>query len=175
MKSTFSRFFGSGEKEIAATKQIAEQYEKVLKIPTNLIISNSSQPRTVFDESKIEELARTIDMYGVIQPIVVRIMEDGRYQIIAGERRFRAMIKLKWGEIPAIIRNLNDIETASIALIENLQREDLTPIEEALAYQKLLKLHELTQEELAKRLGKGTSTVANKIRLLKLPQTQDGY
>jgi len=170
MKSPFSRFFGSGEKEIAATKQTAEQYEDVLKIPLKSIVPNRFQPRTVFDESKIEELARTIHTHGVIQPIVVRQMEDGNYEIIAGERRFRAMTKLEWKDVPAIVRNLSDKETASIALIENLQREELTAIEEALAYQKLLELHELTQEALAQRLGKGQSTVANKLRLLKLPQ-----
>ncbi|EPD50917.1 nucleoid occlusion protein [Paenisporosarcina sp. FSL H8-0542] len=175
MKSPFSRFFGSGEKEIAATKQTVEQYEEVMKIPLQSIVPNRFQPRTVFDESKIEELARTIHTHGVIQPIVVRQMEDGRYEIIAGERRFRAMTKLEWEEVPAIVRNLSDKETASIALIENLQREELTAIEEALAYQKLLELHELTQEALAQRLGKGQSTVANKLRLLKLPQViQDG-
>jgi ParB family chromosome partitioning protein len=175
MKSPFSRFFGSSEKEIAATKQTAEQYEEVLKIPLTLIVPNRFQPRTVFDESKIEELARTIHTHGVIQPIVVRKMDDDRYEIIAGERRFRAMTKLEWELVPAIVRNLSDKETASIALIENLQREELTAIEEALAYQKLLELHELTQEALAQRLGKGQSTVANKLRLLKLPQIiQDG-
>jgi len=175
MKSPFSRFFGSGEKEVAATKQTAEQYEEVLKIPLHSVVPNRFQPRTVFDESKIEELARTIHTHGVIQPIVVRQMEDGRYEIIAGERRFRAMTKLEWAEVPAIVRNLSDKETASIALIENLQREELTAIEEALAYQKLLELHELTQEALAQRLGKGQSTVANKLRLLKLPpEIQDG-
>ena len=175
MKSPFSRFFGSGEKEIAAPKQTTEQYEEVMKIPLQSIVPNRFQPRTVFDESKIEELARTIHTHGVIQPIVVRQMEDGRYEIIAGERRFRAMTKLEWEEVPAIVRNLSDKETASIALIENLQREELTAIEEALAYQKLLELHELTQEALAQRLGKGQSTVANKLRLLKLPQViQDG-
>ena len=175
MKSPFSRFFGSGEKEVAATKQTAEQYEEVLKIPLHSVVPNRFQPRTIFDESKIEELARTIHTHGVIQPIVVRQMEDGRYEIIAGERRFRAMTKLEWAEVPAIVRNLSDKETASIALIENLQREELTAIEEALAYQKLLELHELTQEALAQRLGKGQSTVANKLRLLKLPpEIQDG-
>lgn len=175
MKSPFSRFFGSGEKEIAATKQTVEHNEEVMKIPLQSIVPNRFQPRTVFDESKIEELARTIHTHGVIQPIVVRKMDDGRYEIIAGERRFRAMTKLEWEEVPAIVRNLSDKETASIALIENLQREELTAIEEALAYQKLLELHELTQEALAQRLGKGQSTVANKLRLLKLPQViQDG-
>ncbi|WP_017378766.1 nucleoid occlusion protein [Paenisporosarcina sp. TG-14] len=171
MKSPFSRFFGSSEKETAATKQTADQYEEVLQIPLKSIVPNRFQPRTVFDESKLDELARTIHTHGVIQPIVVRKIEDDLYEIIAGERRFRAMTKLEWELVPAIVRNLSDKETASVALIENLQREELTAIEEALAYQKLLELHELTQEALAQRLGKGQSTVANKIRLLKLPQT----
>ena len=124
---------------------------------------------SVFSEEKIEELARTIHTHGVIQPIVIRTMGEEHYEIIAGERRYRAMKKLGWSEVPAIIRNLDDKETASIALIENLQREELTAIEEAYAYEKLLELHSLTQEALAQRLGKGQSTVANKLRLLKLP------
>ncbi len=175
MKSPFTRFFGSGEKEIAATRQTTEQNEEILKIPLKSIIPNRYQPRSIFDESKIEELARTIHTHGIIQPIIVRQLEEDLYEIIAGERRFRAMTKLEWEQVPAIVRNLSDKETASVALIENLQREGLTAIEEALAYQKLLELHELTQEALAQRLGKGQSTVANKIRLLKLPQIiQDG-
>jgi ParB family chromosome partitioning protein len=170
MKSPFTRFFSSVDKEEAATKQFVEQNEEVVKIPLASIIPNRFQPRTIFDDSKIDELARTIHTHGVIQPIVVRQMDNGEYEIIAGERRYRAMTKLEWTEVPAIIRNLSDKETASVALIENLQREELTAIEEALAYQKLLELHELTQEALAQRLGKGQSTVANKIRLLKLPE-----
>ncbi|MET0958714.1 MAG: nucleoid occlusion protein [Psychrobacillus psychrotolerans] len=172
MKSPFSRFFGSSEKqgqeELIEPRQ--NHLEEVLNIAIEKIVPNRYQPRTVFDDDKIEELARTIHTHGVIQPIIIRKMEDERYEIIAGERRFRAMTKLKWPEVPAIIRNLSDKETASIALIENLQREELTAIEEAVAYQKLLKLHDLTQEALAQRLGKGQSTVANKLRLLKLPQ-----
>ena len=172
MKSPFSRFFGSSEKqgqeELIEPRQ--NHLEEVLNIAIEKIVPNRYQPRTVFDDDKIEELARTIHTHGVIQPIIIRKMEDEKYEIIAGERRFRAMTKLKWTEVPAIIRNLSDKETASIALIENLQREELTAIEEAVAYQKLLKLHELTQEALAQRLGKGQSTVANKLRLLKLPQ-----
>ena len=132
-----------------------------------MIKPNKYQPRTVFSEEKIEELARTIHTHGVIQPIVIRNVDDGKYEIIAGERRYRAMKKLGWTEVPAIIRELDDKETASIALIENLQREELTAIEEAYAYEKLLELHSLTQEALAQSLGKGQSTVANKLRLLK--------
>ncbi|HSP22650.1 MAG TPA: nucleoid occlusion protein [Planococcus sp. (in: firmicutes)] len=179
MKSPFSRFFGGSDKREEPTEQVNEQAavqeakestEEVVKIPRDKISANKFQPRTVFDEAKIEELARTIHMHGVIQPIVVRPTETGdHYEIIAGERRFRAMSSLGWEEVPAIVRNLSDKETASIALIENLQREELTSIEEANAYQNLLELHGITQEALAQRLGKGQSTVANKLRLLKLP------
>lgn len=135
-----------------------------------MIVPNQYQPRTIFSEEKIEELARTIHTHGVIQPIVIRTAGEGQFEIIAGERRYRAMKSLGWTEVPAIVRELDDKETASIALIENLQREELTPIEEAYAYEQLLALHALTQEALAQRLGKGQSTIANKLRLLKLPE-----
>lgn len=174
MKSPFSRFFGGSDKEEEKEQTaeiVKETSEEVVKLPIEKISANKFQPRTVFDEAKIEELARTIHMHGVIQPIVVRTSnEEGSYEIIAGERRFRAMRSLGWEEVPAIVRELSDKETASIALIENLQREELTAIEEANAYQNLLEIHEITQEALAQRLGKGQSTVANKLRLLKLPQ-----
>ncbi|WP_203333351.1 nucleoid occlusion protein [Planococcus beigongshangi] len=172
MKSPFSRFFGGGDKEETGIveKPVKEAAEEVVKLPIDKVIPNKFQPRTIFDEDKIEELARTIHMHGVIQPIVVRIDEDENYEIIAGERRFRAMKSLGWEEVPAIVRQLSDKETASIALIENLQREELTSIEEANAYQNLLEIHEITQEALAQRLGKGQSTVSNKLRLLKLPE-----
>ncbi|GED18273.1 nucleoid occlusion protein [Kurthia gibsonii] len=165
MKSALSRIFGGGDKTV--TKESAEN---VLNLPIGKIHPNRFQPRTIFDDSKIEELARTIHTHGIIQPIVVRTMENGDYEIIAGERRYRAMKSLQWVEVPAIIREMSDKETASVALIENLQREELTAIEEAQAFQQLLELHELTQEALAQRLGKGQSTVANKLRLLKLPE-----
>lgn len=175
MKSPFSRWFGGGKQESEVESEVevvSTAAEEVVKIPIEKIVPNRFQPRTVFDDEKIEELSRTIHTHGVIQPIVLRpsTEADGMYEIIAGERRYRAMKKLEWKEVPAIVRALNDKETASIALIENLQREELTAIEEALAYQQLLELHSLTQEALAQRLGKGQSTVANKIRLLKLPQ-----
>ena len=106
----------------------------------------------------------------MIQPIVVRSIENDHYEIIAGERRYRAVKKLGWDTIPAILKDFNDKETASVALIENLQREELSPIEEAMAYNQLLEIHGLTQEALAQRLGKSQSTIANKLRLLKLPK-----
>lgn len=177
MKSPFSRFFGGGNKvepsvenEVEEAEAEVHATEEVIKLPIDKVVPNRFQPRTVFDDGKIEELSRTIHTHGVIQPIVVRSTADNQYEIIAGERRYRAMKKLQWTEVPAIVRNLSDKETASVALIENLQREELTAIEEAVAYQKLLELHELTQEALAQRLGKGQSTVANKLRLLKLPE-----
>jgi ParB family transcriptional regulator, chromosome partitioning protein len=181
MKPSFSRFFGLGEKEKERVEVEVEveqtvedidnvEHEEIKKIPIDHIIPNRYQPRTVFDDEKIEELARTIHIHGVIQPIVVREYDEDKFEIIAGERRWRAMKKLEWEEVPAIIKNLSDSETASVALIENLQREELSPIEEAMAYGKLLEIHSLTQEALAQRLGKGQSTVANKLRLLKLPQ-----
>lgn len=170
LKSTFSRFFGNSDKDELFETSGAERSEDVIKVRLADIIPNRFQPRTLFDEEKIDELARTINIHGVIQPIVVRPIEDGKFEIIAGERRYRAMKKLKWAQVPAIIRDMDDKETASVALIENLQREELTAIEEAMAYDKLLKLHSLTQEALAQRLGKGQSTVANKLRLLKLPE-----
>ncbi|MEH7353322.1 nucleoid occlusion protein [Neobacillus drentensis] len=174
MKSSFTRFFGlgdKGEQEVELEKDLdIERNEEIKKIPIKQIIPNRFQPRTVFDEEKIEELSRTIHIHGIIQPIVVREFAVDKYEIIAGERRWRAMKKLGWTEAPAIVKNLSDTETASVALIENLQREELSPIEEAIAYGKLLELHNLTQEALAQRLGKGQSTVANKLRLLKLPE-----
>jgi ParB family chromosome partitioning protein len=180
MKHPFSRFFGLGEKEVTEQQfnmeeaqekvEIEEEHkEEVKKILIKDIVPNRFQPRTVFSNEKIEELALTIRTHGIIQPIVVREI-DGQFEIIAGERRWRAVQTLGWDDIPAIVKDFNDTETASVALIENLQREELTSIEEAVAYSRLLELHNLTQEALAQRLGKGQSTIANKLRLLKLPQ-----
>lgn len=160
MREPFARFFGLTEKE---------EQEVVRKIPVDSVVPNPYQPRAVFDDERIEELCRTIRTHGIIQPIVVRRRKGG-YELIAGERRLRAAKKLKMERIPAVIREMSDTEAASAALIENLQREGLTAIEEAVAYQKLIKLHGLTQESLAQRLGKGQSTIANKLRLLTLPR-----
>ncbi|WP_070120002.1 nucleoid occlusion protein [Bacillus marinisedimentorum] len=170
MKHPFSRFFGLGEKQQETEEQKdSHEHEEVQQLNVQAIIPNRFQPRTVFIDEKIDELSQTIKTHGIIQPIVVREYEEGQYEIIAGERRWRAVTRLGWETIPAIIKNLDDTETASVALIENLQREELSAIEEAGAYAKLLELHGLTQEALAQRLGKGQSTIANKLRLLKLP------
>lgn len=161
MKEQISRLFGLSEQR---TSQ-----DEVRQIPIGEIDTSPFQPRTIFDDERIDELCQTIKTHGVIQPIVVRV-RNNRYEIIAGERRWRAVTKLGYDTIPAIIREFNDSQTASIALIENLQREGLTAIEEAVAYQKLIELHQLTQESLAQRLGKSQSTIANKLRLLMLPE-----
>ncbi|MFM1653489.1 nucleoid occlusion protein [Brevibacillus sp. B_LB10_24] len=160
VKDQFSRLFGFSDKT---------ENEEIRQIPVDEIVPNPYQPRTVFDDDKIDELCQTIRTHGLIQPIVVRI-RDERFELIAGERRLRASKKLGMERIPAIVKEFNDAQTASIALIENLQREGLTAIEEAVAYQKLIDIHNLTQESLAQRLGKGQSTIANKLRLLHLPQ-----
>lgn len=144
------------------------QQQLVQKLPVARIVPNRFQPRKIFNEEKLQELSRTIHIHGLIQPIVVREYAPGEYEIIAGERRFRAMQILGWEEVPAIIQEMTDPETASVALIENLQREELTSIEEAKAYQGLIELNEITQEALAQRIGKSQSFVANKLRLLKL-------
>ncbi|MED4600593.1 nucleoid occlusion protein [Paenibacillus validus] len=158
MKEHISKLFGFSEKASS---------DEVKNVPVQDIDPSPYQPRTVFDDERIEELCQTIRTHGVIQPIVLRI-RNNRYELIAGERRWRAVKKLGLETIPAIIREFNDSQAASIALIENLQREGLTAIEEAIAYQQLIDLHSLTQESLAQRLGKSQSTIANKIRLLHL-------
>jgi len=131
------------------------------------IIPNRFQPRENFDEQALKELAVSIKEHGVIQPIVVRQIGN-KYEIIAGERRYKASTMAGLTKIPAIIKNLDDKESSKVALIENLQRKDLTPIEEARTYQKILELDALTQEELARTMGKSQSAVSNKLRLLAL-------
>jgi ParB family chromosome partitioning protein len=158
MKEQFSKLFGFSDRAVN---------EEIKHIPIHEIVPSPFQPRTIFDEDRIDELCQTIKTHGVIQPIVVRV-RLGKFEIIAGERRWRAVTKLGMDSIPAIVREFNDAQAASIALIENLQREGLTAIEEAAAYQRLMELHQLTQESLAQRLGKSQSTIANKIRLLQL-------
>ena len=141
----------------------------VFEININDIMPNRFQPREIFDEQALNELSLSIKEHGVIQPIIVRKIGD-KYEIIAGERRFRASQLAGKQTIPALIRDIDDKEAAKIALLENLQRSDLTPIEEAKTYQTILKLDNITQEELAANLGKSQSTVANKLRLLNLAE-----
>ena len=140
---------------------------KLKNIDINKIQANENQPRTVFNEEKIEELAASIKENGLIQPIVVRKV-NGIYQIIAGERRYRACCSLNMKQVPCIIEDYDDKQTQTLAIIENIQREDLSPLEEAKAYQALIKEYGYSQTELADIVGKKQSTIANKLRLLKL-------
>ncbi|MDD2432762.1 MAG: nucleoid occlusion protein [Clostridia bacterium] len=142
--------------------------EQVRELEIDLIRPNPYQPRRYFDSFQLEELARSIKEFGVIQPILVR-QQENYYELIAGERRLRASHNIGRKTIPAIIRAMSNQEVAEIALIENLQRENLNYFEEAEGYQRLLQEFNLTQEEVARRVGKGQSTIANKLRLLKLP------
>ncbi|WP_138204199.1 nucleoid occlusion protein [Haloimpatiens lingqiaonensis] len=137
-------------------------------IPVNSIVPNAYQPRKHFDQEALEELAQSMKAYGVIQPISIRILSEGKYELIAGERRLRAAKLAGLEEIPAIIVDITDKDSAAIALLENLQRQDLNFLEEAEAYYNLIKDHSYTQEQLAEVIGKKQSTIANKIRLLKL-------
>lgn len=133
------------------------------------IHANPNQPRREFNEDTLQELADSISELGVIQPITLRKEEDGNYMIIAGERRFRASQLAGKTTIPAYILSANEKDTMEMALIENIQREDLNPLEIALAYQQLIEQYNLSQEQLSKRVGKGRATIANSLRLLKLP------
>lgn len=151
-------------------KKDDKSINQVIKVPVAAIVPNRFQPRKVFNADNIAELASTIEQHGLLQPIILREYEDQKYEIIAGERRFRAIQTLKWAELPAIVQTMDDHETASMALIENLQREELTAVEEAQAYKDLMKLNDFTQASLAEKMGKSQSFVANKLRLLKLSQ-----
>lgn len=147
---------------------------EVVSLYLDDIIPNRFQPREVFDDQALKELAVSIKEHGVIQPIIVRKV-DNKYEIIAGERRYKASTMAGLTKIPAIVKNLDDKESSKVALIENLQRRDLTPIEEARTYQKILELEDdMTQEQLAATMGKTQSSVSNKLRLLALPdEVQD--
>lgn len=132
---------------------------------------NRDQPRREFDQSSLEELAHSISQHGVLQPILVRPLLSGGYQIVAGERRFRASRMAGLTEVPVIIKEMSEKQMMEIALIENLQRDDLSPLEEAMGYQSLMQTHDMTQEQVASAVGKSRPAVTNALRLLQLPQT----
>ena len=161
--------------KIAKIKSTPAQYPrkavnevKVVKVPIGQIFPNPYQPRKSFDEAALEELSASIAQYGVLQPLLVSPTEDGRYLLIAGERRLRASRMAKLTEVPVIISDYTTQQIAEIALIENLQREDLHFLEEAEGYEQLMEQFHLTQEAMAARVGKKQSTIANKLRLLRL-------
>lgn len=148
---------------------LEKKVEVNLQIDINSIDSNPFQPRTRFDSQSLEELAASIRQVGIVQPLTVRDMGDGRYQLIAGERRLRAARMAGLTHVPAYIRTADDTAMLELALVENIQREDLDAIEVAITYQRLIEEVNLTQEQLSDRVGKQRSTVSNYLRLLKLP------
>lgn len=155
-------------------KQVAgprtrENAAEILRVPTEFIEPNPYQPRMSFDKDALEELAASIRTLGLIQPITVRRISDTRYQIISGERRFKACCLAGMTSVPAYVRDANDQGMLEMAIVENVQRENLDPIELAMSYQRLMDECELTQDDMADRVGKKRATIANTLRLLKLP------
>jgi ParB family chromosome partitioning protein len=160
---------GKGLDALIPIREEPSESSRLVLLRIDQVITRRSQPRQFFSESGIKELADSIREKGILQPLLVK-HQSGRYQLIAGERRLRAAQLVGLDEIPAIVMNqMTDSEAIQVALIENIQREDLTPLEEAEAYAKLLESASMTREELATRLGKDRSTIANSIRLLALP------
>jgi ParB family chromosome partitioning protein len=160
---------GRGLSALLGTPPVETDSEQLREIDIDRIVPNAEQPRKRFDEQGLEELADSIRTHGLIQPIVVRPLPDGFFQLIAGERRWRAAQRAALHRLPAVIRDSESDSALEIALIENLQREDLNPIEEAHAYERLTVEFGLTQEEIARRVGKNRATIANTLRLLRLP------
>lgn len=163
-----ARGLGRGMGALLGEDTMQEEKGAVAKLPVSRIEPRKGQPRENFDEEKLTELAESIREHGMIQPITVRPLEDGFYQIIAGERRWRAARMAGLAEVPVNVMEAGDRETAELAMIENLQREDLNPIEEARGYRALMDGFELTQEQVAERVGKSRPVVANALRLLRL-------
>lgn len=159
---------GYVNKEVVRTDKPQDTAD-ILRIPVSMIEPNPYQPRMSFDQEALEELAESIKTLGLIQPITVRRKDDGRYQIISGERRFRACQLSGMDMVPAYIRDTNDQGMLEMAIVENIQRENLDPIEVALSYQRLIEECNLTQEQMAIRIGKKRASVTNHLRLLKLP------
>src|SRR5438094_7035155 len=160
---------GRGLNALLGTSDSEGGADQLREIDIDRILPNAHQPRKNFDEGALNELADSIREHGVVQPVVVRALEDGFFQLIAGERRWRAAQRAGLFRIPAVIRQATEHAALEIALIENLQREDLNPIEEAEAYERLITEFGMTQEDVASRVGKNRTTVANMLRLLRLP------
>ena len=161
---------GRGLDALISTEEVhVDGSSSINEVPIEDIKANPNQPRREFDQNALEELAESIRQIGIIQPITLRKMDDGTYQIIAGERRWRASQIAGLDTIPAYIRTANDENMMQMALVENIQREDLNAIEIALAYQNLIERYQLTQDKLSEKIGKNRATIANSLRLLKLP------
>jgi ParB family transcriptional regulator, chromosome partitioning protein len=159
---------------IPGAKKIQDGKSGIMHINVSDIRANPNQPRKTFSSEKMDELIRSIKEKGIIEPIIVKEAGD-KYELVVGERRFIAATRAGLKSVPAIIKNVSTIEQFEIALIENIQREDLNPVEEALAYKSLMEGMRLTQEEFADKIGKNRATVANLLRILKLPRTVQDY
>lgn len=144
-------------------------------VPTDTIEPNPHQPRVHFDEDSLSDLAKSIKAIGVLQPLLVREMSAGRYQLIAGERRWRAAQRAGLAEVPVVVREISEVDSVEQALVENLHRQDLTALEEASAYQQLVEDFSLTHEQVAQRVGKSRAAISNSLRLLQLPASVQGY
>jgi len=154
----------------APAPSLAPRSRDYFVCPIEKIRPRKGQPRRFFDEGRLQDLVKSLKEQGLVQPLVVRPAEDATYELIAGERRWRAAQKAGIHQVPVVIREVDDLAAFEMALVENVQREDLNPIEEAEAFSRLLQEHQYTQERLAQRIGKDRSTVANSLRLLKLPE-----
>jgi len=163
------RGLGKGLQALIQSTEESGGSDRLKEIDIDEIKLAPHQPRQMFDPDKLAELAASIKKHGVIQPIVVRPLQSGGYELIAGERRWRACKSLGYRKIPAVVKECQDLEASAVSLIENIQREDLNPLEEALAYHQLMDNYGLTQEEVSERVGKSRSFVANMVRLLGLP------
>ena len=163
------KFGGLGKGlDVLLSENSLEDGARTVTLPIEEIIPNREQPRKQFDDEALADLSASIAQHGVLQPLLVRPMPDGSYQLVAGERRWRASRMAGLTEVPVVVRDMNEQEAAELALIENLQREDLNPMEEALGYQTLMQEYGMTQEDAAKQVGKSRPAVANALRLLTL-------
>ena len=165
---------GKGLGALIPEKTTVDAAERIGKIKVSSIVPSKMQPRKKFSSEKLKELKDSIKEKGIIQPVVVRPAEIG-YELIAGERRFRAVKELGYESIPAIVKNVSDADSLELSLIENIQREELNPVEEANAYMKLVEKFNFSQEEIAKAVGKDKSTISNTLRLLTLPKLIQDY
>lgn len=162
---------GRGLDALFADNSVEEASSNSVKLKLMDIEPNREQPRKVFEDGALAELADSIAQHGVIQPLLVRPLKDGGYQLVAGERRWRAARMAGLTEVPVVIKELTDSETVELAMVENLQREDLNPLEEALGYKYMMEKLSITQEEAAQKVGKSRPAVANALRLLNLPES----
>ena len=166
IKNGLDALFADNSQE--TEEKVQENADSIKMVRVSLLEPNKKQPRQEFDEEKLRELSENIAMHGVLQPILVRPNNNGSYQIVAGERRWRAARMAELTEVPVYIRDLSDVEVAQVSLVENLQRENLNPIEEAEAYSRLSSEFNMTHDEIAKTVGKSRSQISNSLRLLKL-------